>query len=149
MHPQMTRKPPFSSLFRTKRNGPTTDTLYQLSVQLWSEWRDLNPRHPAPKPMSDCSAEHLADSLTLSADPTITLRNFAALLLSGIPFSFWDYCGIGVCILKEISSAFSSNKGLWLRMTQKMSRINKDRPTSSVHRSIAGSQVPPFPAPFG
>ena len=35
MHPQMTRKPPFSSLFRTKRNGPTTDTLYQLSVQLW------------------------------------------------------------------------------------------------------------------
>ena len=46
MHPQMTRKPPFSSLFRTKRNGPTTDTLYQLSVQLWLRRQDLKLRPP-------------------------------------------------------------------------------------------------------
>ena len=39
----------------------------------WSEWRDLNPRHPAPKSMSDCSAEHLADSLMLSADLALAL----------------------------------------------------------------------------
>ena len=63
--------------------------------------------------MSDCSAEHLADSLTLSADPTITLRNFAALLLSGIPFSFWDYCGIGVCILKDIPTGVASAAGVF------------------------------------
>ena len=46
MHPQMTRKPPFSILFRTKRNGPTTDTLYQLSVQLWLRRQDLKLRPP-------------------------------------------------------------------------------------------------------
>ena len=43
MHPQMTRKPPFSSLFRHKETGPITDTLYQLSVQLWCGRRDSNP----------------------------------------------------------------------------------------------------------
>ena len=63
--------------------------------------------------MSDCSAEHLADSLTLSADPTISLRNFAALLLSGITFVFWDYCGIGVCILKDIPTGFTSTAGVF------------------------------------
>ena len=58
--------------------------------------------------MSDCSAEHLADSLTLSADLALTLCNFVGLLLSGIPFSFWDYCGIGVCILKDIPTGAAS-----------------------------------------
>ena len=77
----------------------------------WSEWRDLNPRHPAPKPMSEPSARPVAPSLTLSGTPAVPLWNSFGLYASRKTFVFWDLCGIAFCILKDVPSGFDDSPG--------------------------------------
>ena len=68
----------------------------------WSEWGDSNSRHLAPKCVSEPSAGTLPPSLALSAAWVVPLQNSCALLVSRNPFVFWDLCGIGFCVLKDV-----------------------------------------------
>ena len=64
----------------------------------------MNLRHPAPKRVSELSNGTLPPSLALSAAPAIPLWHSFALRVSSKTFSFWDGCGIGFCILKDVPS---------------------------------------------
>ena len=108
-----------------------------IRTHLWSEWRDLNPRHPAPKPMSEPSDRPVTPSLVLSGTPAVPLWNSFALFVSGTTFVFWDLCGIEFCILKVLPTGFTSNSGCFLpqRAAQKLRRINKEISPGNKHIS--------------
>ena len=93
----------------------------------WSEWGDSNSRHLAPKRVSELSNGTLPPSLALSAAPAIPLWHSFALRVSSKTFSFWDGCGIGFCILKEVPSGMSGGgKPNRRRGAQEMRLINKE-----------------------
>ena len=97
-------------------------------AEFWSEWGDSNSRHLAPKCVSEPSTGTLPPSLALSSAPAIPLWHSFALLVSRKPFVFWDSCGIGFCILKDVPPGL---RGWWqashLRgAAQKIRRINKE-----------------------
>ena len=69
---------------------------------LWSEMGDSNSRHLAPKPMSEPSGRTESPSLALSGTPAVPLWNSIGLFISGTAFGFWDLCGIGFCVLKDV-----------------------------------------------
>lgn len=93
-------------------------------VLIWSEWRDLNPRHPAPKPMSEPLGRSVLPSLALSGAPAVPLWNSFALFVSGTAFVFWDLCGIEFCILKDVPSRVPLS--IVQCAAQKMRHINKE-----------------------
>ena len=67
---------------------------------------DSNSRPDGPKPMSEPSGSPVAPSLALSGTPSVPLWNSFALFVSGTTFVFWDLCGIGFCIFKDVPSGF-------------------------------------------
>ena len=83
--------------------------------------------------MSDCSSEHLADSMTLSADPALPLWNFVGLFVSGITFAFWDCCGIGVCILKDIPTGVVSKAAVFAPESSSKIALHKQWSKSAGH----------------
>ena len=77
------------------------DNVVQIII-VWPEWGDSNSRHLAPKCVSEPSAATFPPSLALSSAWAVPLENSFALLVSRNPFVFWDLCGIGFCILKDV-----------------------------------------------
>ena len=64
MHPSIPGKSLISGLFRVKRNGPITDTLYQLSVQFWCRRRDsTSPAGEAPSRLSGSTGASFTPAL--------------------------------------------------------------------------------------
>ena len=76
-------------------------------IIVWSEWRDSNSRHPAPKCVSEPSASTLPPSLALSVAPTVPLWSSVALLASDAAFAFRDLCGMKFCILKVLPTGYT------------------------------------------
>ncbi len=116
-----------------------------ISEGFWSEWRDLNPRHPAPKPMSEPSGRTVSHSLALSAAPTVPLWNPIGLFVSDTALVFWDLCGIEFCILKVLPTRFTSDSRCFLpqRTAQKLRRINKEiNPTTKKQQSDLDDSQP-------
>ena len=97
-------------------------------IIVWSEWGDSNSRHLAPKCVSEPSAGTLPPSLALSAAWVVPLQNSFALLVSRNPFVFWDLCGIGFCVLKDVPPGLRGNDRLdhLSGGAQELRRINKE-----------------------
>ena len=107
------------------RKNPLKST---ISEGFWSEWGDSNARSLEPKPMSELSARGLAHSLALSGTPAVPLWNSIGLFISATAFVFWDLCGIGFCVLKDIPPSLRGNGRANYRRgaTQELRRINKE-----------------------
>ena len=88
------------------REKPLLSAAFQCSLTLfgsvWSGVWGSNVWECGPKCVSEPSAGTLPPSLALSAAWVVPLQNSFALLVSRNPFAFWDLCGIGFCILKDV-----------------------------------------------
>ena len=95
---------------------------------LWSEMGDSNSRPDGPKPMSEPSARTLTPSLVLSVAPAVPLWDSFALFTSRAAFVFWDLCGIGFCVLKDVPPGLRGNgRANYHRgAAQELRRINKE-----------------------
>ena len=78
--------------------------------------------------MSELSAGTLPPSLALSSAPAVPLKSSFALLVSRKPFAFWDLCGIGFCVLKDVPPGLRGNGRLdhLNGGAQELRRINKE-----------------------
>ena len=78
--------------------------------------------------MSEPSDRPVAPSLALSNTPAVSLWNSFALFVSDTAFVFWDLCGIGFCVLKDVPPGLRGNGRLdhLSGGAQELSLINKE-----------------------
>ena len=101
---------------------------FALFGSVWSGVWGSNVWECSLKCVSEPSAGTLPPSLALSSAPAVYLWHSFGLRVSNKTFFFWDGCGIGFCILKEIPSGVSRKDRLNRHRgaAQEMRRINKE-----------------------